>query len=63
MPDFVNVMTDQILIGVWGRGVSSNSSVSNALALAVAVGANEIFATEASPPTVAPLALRLISDP
>lgn len=37
-------------------------SVRDALDLALAVGANEIFATEAGLPAPAPLALRLISD-
>lgn len=48
-------------MGVWED--EARGSVRNARDLAVAVGANEIFATEASPSAVVPLALRLISDP
>lgn len=57
----MNVRAHHILIGVWED--EARGSVRNALDLAVAVGANEIFATEAGLPAVAPLALTLISDP
>lgn len=54
----MRVPTDQIWIGLWeeaARGCASKATG--------AVGANEIFATEAGPLAAPLLASRLISDP